>query len=324
VPSSVPDDRVEVVRRFNRFFTRKIGILHEGLLGSALSLTESRVLYELAHRAPTTASELASELALDSGYLSRILTGFEKRGLVEKRPSKKDARQLILDLTYQGREMFTVINARSHDEIAELLRPLSGPDQSRLVTALETVTNLLEGKPKAGAPSYILRPPQPGDMGWIIHRHGVLYAEEYGLDKTFEALAAKIAAEFIENFDPRRERCWIAEREDEIVGSALLVKDSEQVAKLRLLYVEPKARGLGIGTRLVAECIRFARGAGYAKTTLWTNDILVSARRIYQAAGFYLVRAEPHHSFGRDLVGEYWELPLTPPTGTLHRAAASH
>jgi DNA-binding MarR family transcriptional regulator/GNAT superfamily N-acetyltransferase len=318
------EERVVAVRRFNRFYTRKIGVLHEGLLGSPMSLTEGRVLYEVAQRGSATASQLAGELALDSGYLSRILAGFEKRGMLEKRPSAEDARQLILGLTDQGREMFATIDARSHEEIAELLRPISDTDQARLITALATVETVLGGAQKAGAPSYILRTHQPGDIGWIIHRHAVLYAEEYGWDETFEALVAKIAAAFIENFDHRRERCWIAERDGEIVGSVLLVKDTPEVAKLRLLYVEPKARGLGVGSRLVAECIGFARRSGYRRLTLWTNDILVSARRIYEAAGFSLVREEPHHSFGRDLVGQYWELPLTPAIAASRPVAPSH
>lgn len=311
MPASAPGERVDAVRRFNRFYTRKIGVLHEGLLGSPLSLTEGRVLYELAQREPTRAATLAVELALDPGYLSRILGGFEKLGLLEKRPSEEDGRQVILALSDRGREMFATINARSRDEIAAMLAPLNGTDQDRLVKALETAETLLAGERKAGRPSYILRPQEPGDIGWIIHRHGVLYADEYGLDMRFEALVARIAAAFIENFDARQERCWIAERDGEIAGSVLLVKDSEEIAKLRLLYVEPRARGFGIGSRLVSECVGFARRAGYRKITLWTNDVLVSARRIYEAAGFRLVREEPHHSFGRDLVGQYWELQLT-------------
>jgi len=239
------EERVVAVRRFNRFYTRRIGVLHEGLLGSPLSLTEGRVLYELAQRASATASQLASDLALDSGYLSRILAGFEKRGLLERRPSAEDGRQLILGLTDQGREIFTAINARSQAEIAELLQPMSATDQARLINALATVESLLGGAHKADAPAYILRTHQPGDIGWIIHRHGTLYAEEYGWDETFEALVARIAATFIENFDYRRERCWIAECDGEDVGSVLLVKGGAEVAKLRLLYVEPKARGLG-------------------------------------------------------------------------------
>src|SRR5499433_2276078 len=318
------DERVRAVRQFSRFYTRKIGVLRDGLLGSPLSLTEGRVLYELAQREPVTASDIAGELALDAGYLSRILGGFDRQGLIEKRTSDRDSRQIILVLTDRGREMFAAINARSRDEIAAMLDRLSNPEQARLVAALETVERLLGDRRKAGEPSYMLRPHQPGDMGWIIHRHGVLYAEEYGLDESFEAMVARIAATFIENFDTRRERCWIAERDGEVVGSVLLVKDGEEIAKLRLLYVEPKERGLGIGSRLVSECIGFARRAGYRKITLWTNDVLVSACRIYQAAGFSLVQEEQHHSFGQDLVGQYWELalPARPAQDTAHRDAA--
>lgn len=317
------DERVHAVRRFSRFYTRKIGVLRDGLLGSPLSPTEGRVLFELAQREPVTASDIAGELALDAGYLSRIIGSFDKRGLIEKHTSDRDNRQIILVLTDRGREMFAAINARARDEIAAMLGQLSGPEQARLVAALETVKRLLGDRRKPGEPSYMLRPHQPGDMGWIIHRHGVLYAEEYGLDESFEAMVARIAATFIENFDARRERCWIAERDGEIVGSVLLVKDSEEIAKLRLLYVEPKARGLGIGSRLVSECIGFARRGGYSKITLWTNDVLVSARRIYQVAGFRLVQEEPHHSFGQDLVGQYWELALPGrPRDTAHRHTA--
>jgi len=311
--SSVPDEWIHAVRRFNRFYTRKIGVLKEGLLGSPLTLTESRVLYEMARREHATASELAQELGLDSGYLSRMLKSFAAKGVITKRVSKSDGRQMILALTDRGREMFASIDARSQDEIAALLAELPGSEQTRLVAALERVERLLGGRREQGGPSYILRPHQPGDIGWIIHRHGALYAEEHGLDIGFEAFVARIAASFIENFDYRRERCWIAEREGEIAGSVVLVKDSEDIAKLRLLYVEPRARGLGIGSRLVGECIGFARRVSYRKITLWTNDVLVSARRIYEAAGFHLQREEPHHSFGRDLVGQYWELSLKPP-----------
>jgi GNAT superfamily N-acetyltransferase len=247
---------------------------------------------------------------LDAGYLCRILGALERRGLIEKSTSERDGRQIILALTDRGREMLAAINARSHDEIAEMLGQLSRPEQARVVAALEAVERLLGDRRKPDEPSYMLRPHQPGDMGWIIHRHGVLYAEEYGLDESFEAMVARIAATFIENFDVRRERCWIAERDGEVVGSVLLIKDNEKIAKLRLLYVEPKARGLGIGSHLVSQCIGFAQRAGYRKITLWTNDVLVSARRIYEAAGFRLVKEEQHHSFGQDLVGQYWELAL--------------
>ena len=312
LPNSELEERVRAVRRFNRFYTRKIGVLKEGLLGSPLSLTEGRVLYELAQRGRTTASELAQELGLDSGYLSRMLKSFAAKGVITKDTSKNDGRQIILTLTDRGREIFATIDARSRDEIVALLGALPASHQAQLVAALERVERLLGLRGEEAQLSYILRPHQPGDIGWIVHRHGVLYAEEYGLDTTFEALVARIAAGFIENFDARRERCWIAERDGEIVGSVFLVRDSEEIAKLRLLFVEPKARGLGIGRRLVGECIGFARRAGYRKLTLWTNDVLVSARRIYEAAGFHLVREEPHHSFGRDLVGQYWELPLRP------------
>jgi DNA-binding MarR family transcriptional regulator/N-acetylglutamate synthase-like GNAT family acetyltransferase len=305
------EERVRAVRRFNRFYTRKIGVLKEGLLDSPLSLTEGRVLYELAHREHTTASELAQELGLDSGYLSRMLKSFAAKGFVTKRASKSDGRQIILTLADRGREMFATIDARSRDEIAALLGALPASHQAQLVAALERVERLFMQGEEAEL-SYLLRPHQPGDIGWIVHRHGVLYAEEYGLDTTFEALVARIAAAFVENFDARRERCWIAERDGEIVGSVMLVRDIEEIAKLRLLFVEPTARRLGIGRRLVGECIGFARRAGYRNLTLWTNDVLISARRIYEANGFRLVREEPHHSFGRDLVGQYWELPLRP------------
>jgi DNA-binding MarR family transcriptional regulator/GNAT superfamily N-acetyltransferase len=307
------EDRVASVRGFSRFYTRKIGVLHEGLLGSPLSLTEGRVIWELAQRERATASELAAELGLDTGYLSRILGGFEKRGLIERRPSERDGRRIVIVLTDAGGALYATIDARSRDAVAALLGELDGADQARLVAALETAEQLLGRGRKPAGPSYILRSHQPGDMGWIIHRHGILYAEEYGLDQSFEALVARIAAAFIENFDAARERCWIAERDGAIVGSVLLVKDSDEVGKLRLLYVEPAARGLGIGSRLVGECIRFARQQRYRKITLWTNDVLVSARRIYQAAGFRLVNEEAHRSFGRDLIGQFWELPLPPP-----------
>ncbi len=301
--------RVEAVRRFNRFYTRQIGVLHESLLRSPFSLTEARVIYELAQRERTTASELAAELGLDAGYLSRILRSFQERGLLTKQPSETDGRQSILSLTEQGREAFATLNARSRAEIEAMLQGLSPADQLRLVEAMRTIEELLGARPERRVP-YLLRPHRPGDMGWVVHRHGVLYAEEYGWDERFEALVAEIVAKFIQNFDPKRERCWIAEREGEIVGSVFLVKRSADVAQLRLLLVEPKARGLGIGTRLVHECLQFARYAGYRKIVLWTNSVLLAARHIYEKAGFRLVETEPHHSFGHDLVGENWEMEL--------------
>ncbi len=303
------DQCVQAVRRFNRFYTKQIGVLHEGLLGSPFSLTEVRVLYELAHREKPTATVLGKELGLDPGYLSRILRGFEESGIIEKRPSETDGRQSLLSLTAKGRETFAPLNARSHDEVAAMLSKLSATDQSRLIEAMRTIETLLGVQPEPRTP-YLLRPHQPGDMGWVVHRHGVLYSQEYGWDETFEALVAEIVAKFIKGFDPKREHCWIAERDGEIVGSVFLVKQSKEVAKLRLLLVEPKARGLGIGSRLVHECIRFARQVGYGKMTLWTNDVLIAARRIYEGAGFRLVHEERHHSFGHDLVGETWELNL--------------
>jgi DNA-binding MarR family transcriptional regulator/N-acetylglutamate synthase-like GNAT family acetyltransferase len=306
------EDRVASIRRFSRFYTRRIGVLHEELLGSPLSLAEGRVIWELAQRERATASEIAAELGLDAGYLSRILGGFEQQGLIERRPSEYDGRRVIIALSAAGQALYAAIDARSREAVAAMLGELDAADQVRLVAALEAAERLLAPGRDDGGPAYILRPPEPGDLGWIIHRHGALYAEEYGLDVTFEALVARIAAAFIENFNAARERCWIAECEGAVAGAVLLVKESEEVAKLRLLYVEPRARGLGIGSRLVAECIRFARQQRYRRITLWTNDVLVSARHIYQAAGFRLVREEPHRSFGRDLVGQFWELPLTP------------
>ena len=303
------DARVDAVRGFNRFYTKQIGVLHEGLLGSQYSLTEVRVLYELAHREQPTAADLIRELGLDAGYLSRILRGFAKRGLITKTPSTTDRRQTLLSLTARGRRAFAPLNARSHDEVAAVLTGLSAARQARLIEAMGTIQTVLGAHPELKVP-YVLRPHQPGDMGWIIHRHGVLYAREYGWDETFEALVAEIAAKFIRHFDLKRERCWIAEREGGIVGSVFLVRKSETVAQLRLMYVEPDARGLGIGSRLAEECIRFGRQVGYRKIVLWTNSVLGAARHIYQKAGFRLVHSEPHHSFGHDLIGETWELPL--------------
>ena len=303
------DRRVGAVRRFNRFWTRQIGVLQEGYLESPFSLSEVRVLYELAHREETTAGELGEELGLDVGYLSRILRGFEESGLIHKRPSEADGRRRLLRLTERGKEAFAPLDARSRDDIGAMMRSLSVAEQERLVEAMRTIEGLVSARSEPVVP-YILRPHGPGDMGWVVHRHGVLYAREYGWDERFEALVAEIVAKFIQRYDPKRERCWIAEREREIVGSVFLVKDSEEIAKLRLLLVEPKARGLGIGSRLVEECVRFARQAGYRKSTLWTNDVLHAARRIYEAMGFRLVHEEPHHSFGHDLVGQTWELML--------------
>jgi len=301
--------QVEAVRRFNRFYTQQIGALHEGLLKSPFSLTEARVIYELAQHEETTATQLGQELGLDAGYLSRILRGFKKQGLIDKQPSATDGRQMMLRLTVQGQEAFALLNIRSRYEIEAMLNELAPAEQQRLVEAMQDIERLLNARPEQRVP-YLLRPHQSGDMGWVVHRHGVLYAQEYGWDEQFEALVAEIVAHFIQNHDPKRERCWIAEKDGENVGSVFLVKGTDTVAKLRLLLVEPKARGLGIGSRLVNECIRFARQAGYQKLTLWTNSVLLAARHIYEKAGFYLVHQEPHHSFGHDLIGETWELEL--------------
>ncbi len=303
------EDRISAVRSFNRFFTRQIGVLREGLLHSPYSLTESRLLYELAHRHNLTASELVRELGLDPGYLSRTLSRLERQGLIKKVRSREDGRQRLLHLTPQGEESFALINKRSRDEVAEMLGDLSEGEQQRLLEAMETIKGILGQGFKYSEP-FLLRPHEPGDMGWVTHRHGVLYAQEYGWDERFEALVAQIVADFVNNYNPRKERCWIAEMNNQIVGSVFVVKASDTVAKLRLLLVEPKARGLGLGARLVDECVRFARRSGYQTLTLWTNSILHAARRIYEKAGFVLVNEEEHHSFGHDLVGQYWELGL--------------
>jgi DNA-binding MarR family transcriptional regulator/N-acetylglutamate synthase-like GNAT family acetyltransferase len=308
-PEITSPNRVEAVRHFNRFYTRQIGVLQDRLLRSPFSLTEARVLYELAHRAKPAASELVQELGLDAGYLSRILRDFSKRGLIKKETSLSDARQSLLSLTEPGTKAFQTLNARSSEEVAAFLQDLSAAAQNRLIDAMHTIEELLGGQP-VGKTAYLLRPHGPGDLGWIIHRHGVLYAEEYGWDEGFEALVASIVAEFIQRFDPKRDRCWIAEQGGEIVGSVLLVKQSKTIARLRLLLVEPKLRGQGIGSRLVSECVRFARQVGYRKVTLWTNSVLRAARHIYETAGFRLMHQEPHHSFGHDLVVEAWELKL--------------
>jgi DNA-binding MarR family transcriptional regulator len=311
MPDTDLDGCVAAVRRFSRFYTRHIGLLHEGLLGGPLSLAEGHLVYELAQRGTSTARNLGAELGLDSGYLSRLLRGLEERGLVARHPSEEDGRQVVLSLTPAGRDAFAAIDARPREEVGAMRGRLSAPERRWLAAALADAERLLGGTvPEPARTPYVLRPPRPGDMGWVVHRHGALYAREYGWDETFEALVAEIVAGFVRGFDARRERCWIAEREDAVVGSVFLVRGSEEIAKLRLLYVEPEARGFGVGSRLVEECVRFACEIGYRRLALWTNDVLVSARRIYQAAGFRLVAEEPHHSFGHDLVGQNWELDL--------------
>jgi DNA-binding MarR family transcriptional regulator/GNAT superfamily N-acetyltransferase len=298
--------RVDTVRRFNRFYTRRIGVLRDGLLGSPYSLAEARLLYELAQRDRPTAAELGRELNLDQGYLSRLVRGLERGGLVARTRSAADGRRNHLALTAKGRRAFATLNTRSSEEVAGMLEALPDAAQRGLVAALATVEAVLGAGPQARVP-YLVRPHRPGDIGWVIGRHGALYAEEYGWDETFEAFVAEIAARFVRHFDPKRERCWIAEREGRNVGAVFLVRKSATVAQLRMLIVEPEARGLGIGKRLVDECERFAQQAGYRKIVLWTNRGLDAARHIYEGAGYRLVREEPHRRFGRDLVGQYWE-----------------
>jgi len=305
----VASPRVDAVRRFNRFYTRQIGVLQEGLLDSPFSLAEARVLYELAHRDRPTATELRTELGLDPGYLSRILRTLEKRSLVAKTRSAEDGRESFLSLTAEGRKAFSRLDRSSADSVRALLSECSVPDQRRLVDAMEAIERIL-GPAPAAPPKVALRPHRPGDIGWVIHRHGALYAREHGYDASFEALVAEIATDFLRKLDPSRERCWIAECDGEMVGSVFLVRKSERVAKLRLLLVEPHARGLGVGRRLVAECIAFARQAGYRRITLWTQRGLDAARRIYEHAGFRLASEHRHRSFGRDLVAQTWEMQL--------------
>ncbi len=300
-------DRIGAVRRFNRFYTRQIGVLQEGLLDSRFSLTETRVLYELAHRTDATATDLARDLGLDLGYVSRILQRFEREGLIERAPSPADRRRSILSLTAHGAAAFAPLDGRARAEIATLIGGLPAPAQADLVSAMTRIEALLAAAP---ARPYVLRPPRAGDIGWVVARHGALYAAEYGFDARFEALVAKVAGEFLAGHDPARERCWIAERDGVNLGSVFLVRASDELAKLRLLIVEPTARGQGVGRRLVEECLAFARSAGYRRITLWTNDVLTAARRIYQRVGFRLTHSQPHRDFGPPLVGETWEMDL--------------
>ena len=303
---------VAFVRRFNRFYTRQIGVLQEGLLSSPFALTEVRVLYELAHRDKPTAVEICQDLGLDAGYLSRMLRSFEKQGLILREPSATDGRRSHLGLTAKGQKVFSPLEERSNQQVVSMLHVLSPSQEKQLLRAMHVIEDVLDPRtPALPNNPYLLRTHRPGDMGWVVHRHGVLYAQEYRYDERFEALVAEIVAEFIENFDSRRERCWIAERDGEVVGSVFLVAKSKTVSKLRLLLVEPSARGLGIGRRLVDECVRFAREAGYKTMMLWTQSELGAARHLYKEAGFRLVNKQPHKSWGRDdLIAETWELKL--------------
>ncbi len=305
--------RTAAVRRFNRFYTRQIGVLRKTYLDSPYSLGEMRVLYEIAHGRARTASDIARALDLDAGYLSRVLRNFEKRGLITRKTSLQDARQSHLALTARGHKTFAPLEQRSQRQTAAMLGRLGSTQQTRLVAAMGSIETLLVGEPPAKAgekPRYILRQPRPGDFGWIIARHAELYAQEYGWVEPFEGLCAQIVADFANNNDPKRERCWIAELDGEYVGSVMLVKDKAGVARIRLLLVDPKARGLGLGARLVDECVRFARERGYKKITLWTHSVLTAARHIYEKAGFKLTGTEQHKSWGRNVTSEFWDLDL--------------
>ncbi|HEX9577626.1 MAG TPA: helix-turn-helix domain-containing GNAT family N-acetyltransferase [Myxococcales bacterium] len=302
--------QIAAVRGFNRFYTAQIGVLGEGLLRSLFSLTEARVLYELAQRDHPTATELGRDLGLDQGYLSRILRGFGRRGLVSRSPSPDDGRESLLALTGRGRRSFGTLDARSSAQVGAMLQRVPALRRGALVAAMREIEALLGAKSQAAAGPFLIRSEEPGDLGWIVQRHGAIYAQEYGYDQQFEALVADIVARFGQRHEPRRERCWIAERAGERVGSVLLVRKSKTVARLRLLLVEPSARGLRIGAALVNECMRFARRAGYRRITLWTQSELHAARRLYQQSGFKLTASTPHRSFGRNLVAQTWELRL--------------
>lgn len=305
--SSPTIDPVAAVRAFNRFYTRKLGVLDQQLLESPYSLTEARVLYELAHKDSLSAREISDALGLDAGYLSRLLKGFTEKGLISRKPSANDRRLHQLSLTAKGRLAFGRLNRGSHDHVEAMLDGL-GANAPRVVQAMTTIEKLLGTT--EDTPAATLRSPRPGDMGWVVQSHGALYAAEYGYDASFEGLVADIVAKYLAAFDSSRERCWIADLDGRQVGSIFLVKGSDDVAKIRLLIIDPAGRGQRLGHRLVAEAISFARQCGYRKITLWTQSNLFAARKIYERAGFELVASEPHRSFGQNLVGETWELVL--------------
>jgi DNA-binding MarR family transcriptional regulator/GNAT superfamily N-acetyltransferase len=307
--SPILPEQIGAVRHFNRFFTRQIGVLHEGLLHSPYSLTEARIIFELANRSNLTASGLGNELGLDAGYLSRILNKLEQQKLIEKNRSGDDGRQRLISLTAEGQKIFSLLDNRSNDEVSEILSEFNEGDRVRIIEAMNAIESIFDHGRKNPGPFYI-RHHEPGDMGWVIRQHGLLYHREYGWDGSFEAFVARICADFIDHYDPQKERCWIAEMDGEPVGSVFCIKASDDVAKLRMLIVTPEARRLGLGNHLVKECIRFARSSGYKKLILWTNDILIEARKIYEKNGFILVEEERHHSYGKDLVGQNWELLL--------------
>jgi DNA-binding MarR family transcriptional regulator/N-acetylglutamate synthase-like GNAT family acetyltransferase len=301
--------RIAAIRRFNRFYTVKLGVLAEAFLNTPYSLTEARVLHALAHRDGATATWLGRELDLDPGYLSRILRDFERHGLILRNPSLQDGRQAMISLTASGRDAFEPLDRASHRAIAGMLSPLAEADQERLVAAMRVIGGFL-GEEQERAPAFVLRGHRAGDMGWIADRHGALYGAEYGLNYKMEAYVAEVVAKFLREFDPALEHCWIAEQDGTRIGSVFIVKESDTVARLRMLIVEPKARGLGVGRRLVEECIRFSREAGYGEIVLWTHSILTAARRIYDSVGFVIEETETHDEFGPELVGETWRLRL--------------
>ena len=308
--SASPNDRrIAAVRVFNRFYTVKLGVLSETFLNTPFSLAECRVLQALAHRDGATATWLGRELDLDPGYLSRILREFERQGLIVRNPSSQDGRQTLISLTSDGRDAFAPLDRASYRAVGNMLSPLSEADQERLVGAMRLISSLI-GAPGETRSAFILRAHRMGDMGWVAARHGVLYGEEYGLNHKMEAYVAEVVAKFLREYDPAREHCWIAEQDGVQVGSVFLVKESEEVGRLRLLIVEPKARGLGVGRALVEECLRFARQAGYQEVVLWTHSILTAARRIYASVGFTITETETHDEFGPELVGETWRLRL--------------
>jgi len=306
----VPEAQIAAVREFNRFYTNVLGLLREGLLDTPYSLTEARIIFELARQDQAEVTRLRQWLDIDAGYLSRILARFETDGLVTRTRSAEDARRQVIGLTGSGRAVFATLDALSAGQIRGLLAKLSEDRRRRLTDAMTTVREVIEGKPRLTA--FLLRPPAPGDLGWAVRRHGALYAAEYGWDETFEALVARIVADYAGRRDRRREAAWIAEVDGEPAGCVFCMRHSDTTAQLRLLLVEPWARGIGIGARLVSECVSFARKAGYREIVLWTNDVLHAARRIYERAGFELAAEAPHHSFGHDLAGQDWRLALNP------------
>ncbi|MQA86066.1 MAG: GNAT family N-acetyltransferase [Streptosporangiales bacterium] len=301
---ATPGDDVAAVRAFNRFYVPLLGLFDEGLLRTPYSPTEGRIIFELAQSDRTEAADLRRDLGLDAGYLSRMLARFEADGLIVRSRSESDARRQVIRLTEAGRAAFRLVDERVGAKIRNLLDRVTAEERRQLLAAMDTIRRILGGAPRADA--FVLRPLRPGDLGWVVHRHGVLYAEEYGWDETFEALVARVASDYVDNHDPERENAWIAEVDGQPVGCVFCAHKDDETAQLRLLLVEPSTRGMGVGSRLVEECLRFARGAGYRSITLWTNDVLAEARRIYQRAGFELLEEEKHHSFGHDLVGQNW------------------